>query len=285
MFTPAKLNKATLDQIATLLEKVDNVDFWPGLHDLVSLYVPFQMASVFSYYKDYQPARIIDLTPSAQRDRLHFTLLRGAYLIGPYYNKLVSSNIESGFYSFGEIAPDAIRESEYFRVYYSQKKVADEGMFLTKLEPHRFVGFLIERTQSAKEFTGRELDDFKLIAPVVCALIKQHYHSADPEVTGTNERFDEHFSKAFDKFGSDFLTPREKHIAHLILRGHSSKSGARELDISPNTERVHRRRLYEKLGIASQQELFWIFIESISRYDAEDDTDPLVAYMKTQNVT
>lgn len=283
MLSPAALNKRTLEQIARLLEGIDSTDVWANLKDLVSLYVPFELASVFSYYKDYQPVRIIDLTPSAERDRLHFTLLRGAYLIGPYYNKLVSTNIESGFYPFSAIAPDAIKESEYYRVYYSEKKVVDEGMFLTLLEPQRYVGFLIERKAPAQEFTHRELNDLALIAPIICALIKQHYHSSSSELANANERFDEHFSKAFNKFGSNFLTPREKQIAHLILRGHSSKSGARELDISPNTERVHRRRLYEKLGVASQQELFWIFIESMSRYDADDETDPLEVYMKTRS--
>lgn len=283
MLTPAALNKRTLEQTATLLENIEKTDFWVGLKDLVSLYLSFDLASVFSYYKSYQPVRIVDLTPSAERDRLHFTLLQGAYLIGPYYNQLISTNIKSGFYPFSDIAPDAIKESEYFRVYYSEKKVVDEGMFLVQLEPQRFVGFLIERKAPAKEFTERELDDVKLIASLVCALIKQHYRCANPDFENENQRFDEHFSKAFSKFGSNVLTPREKHIAHLILRGHSSKSGARELDISPNTERVHRRRLYEKLGIASQTELFWMFIESISRYDTNSETDPLEAYLKARN--
>lgn len=283
MITPVALNKRTLDQIAKLLNNIDKTAFWSDLKDLVSLYLSFDLASVFSYYKDYQPVRVIDLTPSAERDRLHFTLLQGAYLIGPYYNQLISTNIESGFYPFSTIAPDAIKESEYYRVYYSEKKVVDEGMFLTKLESQRHVGFLVERKAPAASFTQRELDDLQLIAPVVCALMKQHYHTVGPEHESVPPRFDEHFSKAFNQFGSSVLTPREKHIAHLILRGHSSKSGARELDISPNTERVHRRRLYEKLGIASQTELFWMFIESISHYDAASNADPLEAYLKTRD--
>lgn len=283
MATPAVLNRRTLEQIAGLLENLDKNEFWNELRQLIGLYVPYDLASVFSYYQDYQPVRIVDLTPSAARDRLHFTLLRGAYLIGPYYNRLVATDTNSGFYPFSEIAPDAIKETEYYRVYYSEKKVVDEGMFLAHLGPRKFVGFLIERKAPAKEFSEREVDDLNMIAPVVCRMIELHYRNADPADSGDHERFDEHFSRAFNKFGSNFLTPREKHIAHLILRGHSSKSGARELNISPNTERVHRRRLYEKLGIASQQELFWLFIESISHYDADSDADPLQAYIAARD--
>lgn len=283
MATPAVLNRRTLEQFAGLLENIDKKEFWNQLRELVLLYVNYDYASVFSYYQDYQPIRILDLTPSAARDRLHFTLLRGAYLIGPYYNKLVSNDINSGFYPFCEIAPDAIKETEYYRVYYSEKKVTDEGMFLAHLAPRKLVGFLIERKAPGDEFSDRELDKLNMIAPVVCRLMEMHYHAADLEDSAGRERFDEHFSRAFNKFGSKFLTPREKQIAHLILRGHSSKSGARELDISPNTERVHRRRLYEKLGIASQQELFWLFIESISHYDADSEVDPLEVYITARD--
>jgi len=278
--SPTALNKRSLEQITSILKKIDKPAFWGQLKELIALYLRFDFASAFSYYKDYQPSRLVDLTPSAARDRLHFTLLSAAYLIGPYYNKLISTHVDNGFYALGDIAPDALKESEYYRVYYSEKNVGDEGMFLVRLEPEKYVSFLIERKTSAAEFSLREREELNMLAPLVCTLIQQHYHSNSQEHEDESERFDEYFSKAFNKFGSEILTPREKNIAHLILRGHSSKSGARELDISPNTERVHRRRLYEKLGITSQAELFWMFIESTSHYDGSSEQDPLAIYLQ-----
>jgi len=47
----------------------------------------------------------------------------------------------------------------------------------------------------------------------------------------------------------------------MILRGHSVKSTAQELGISPETVRMHRKNLYMKLGINSQSELFARFID------------------------
>jgi len=281
--SPTALNKRSLEQITSILKKIDKPAFWGQLKELIALYLRFDFASAFSYYKDYQPSRLVDLTPSAARDRLHFTLLSAAYLIGPYYNKLISTHVDNGFYALGDIAPDALKESEYYRVYYSEKNVGDEGMFLVRLEPEKYVSFLIERKTSAAEFSLREREELNMLAPLVCTLIQQHYHSNSQEHEDESERFDEYFSKAFNKFGSEILTPREKNIAHLILRGHSSKSGARELDISPNTERVHRRRLYEKLGITSQAELFWMFIESTSHYDGSSEQDPLAIYLQNRD--
>jgi DNA-binding NarL/FixJ family response regulator len=51
----------------------------------------------------------------------------------------------------------------------------------------------------------------------------------------------------------------------LLLRGHSTKSVARELDIAPGTVMVHKRNLFSKLGITSQFELFSRFIDELPR--------------------
>ncbi|MCY1450129.1 Bacterial regulatory protein, luxR family [compost metagenome] len=66
-------------------------------------------------------------------------------------------------------------------------------------------------------------------------------------------------------FGADLLTEREREIAHLLLRGHSVKSSARVLDISPETVRMHRKHLYTKLEISSQAELFSLFIDWLTQ--------------------
>ncbi len=61
------------------------------------------------------------------------------------------------------------------------------------------------------------------------------------------------------------LTRREAEIAEAMLAGHSSKSMARLLAISAETVKVHRRNLYAKLGIASQAELFSMFLARMGR--------------------
>ena len=75
----------------------------------------------------------------------------------------------------------------------------------------------------------------------------------------------ERLTECFEKFGDSVLTRREREVSKLLLRGHSSKSVARELKIAPATVMVHKRNLFAKLGITSQYELFSLFIRQLSR--------------------
>ena len=72
-------------------------------------------------------------------------------------------------------------------------------------------------------------------------------------------------TECFESFGQSVLTRREREISQLLLRGHSSKSIARELSIAPGTVMVHKRNLFGKLGISSQYELFSLLIDDLSR--------------------
>ena len=61
----------------------------------------------------------------------------------------------------------------------------------------------------------------------------------------------------------------------LILKGHSSKSIARTLNNSPETIKVHRRRIYAKLGVTSQGELLSLFLAAMSKAPPTAIGDPL----------
>ena len=66
-----------------------------------------------------------------------------------------------------------------------------------------------------------------------------------------------------DLFGQR-ITPRETQVVAQVLEGHSSDSIAKNLAISVGTVRIHRRNIYAKLQISSQQELFSIFLKRIT---------------------
>jgi DNA-binding CsgD family transcriptional regulator len=65
------------------------------------------------------------------------------------------------------------------------------------------------------------------------------------------------------------LTEREGEIAGLLLRGHSAKSIARDLRISPGTVRNHMKRIYAKLGVSSQSELFAAFLDALAQSEGD----------------
>lgn len=83
---------------------------------------------------------------------------------------------------------------------------------------------------------------------------------------GGRDDLKQRVQSAFEHFGSDLLTEREREVAHMVLRGHSVKSTASQLSISPETVRMHRKNLYLKLNVGSQAELFALFIEWLRRH-------------------
>jgi DNA-binding NarL/FixJ family response regulator len=52
----------------------------------------------------------------------------------------------------------------------------------------------------------------------------------------------------------DSLSPREEEILHLVARGYHNKEIAVQLNISPETVRVHLRNIYEKLHVNSRSQ-------------------------------
>lgn len=64
------------------------------------------------------------------------------------------------------------------------------------------------------------------------------------------------------------LTPREQQIVQLILQGYPTETIARKLGISRGTVKNHRRRLYYKLDITSERELFLRYLDSRSASDS-----------------
>ena len=116
-------------------------------------------------------------------------------------------------------------------------------------------------------FTKTELDRLRLIESIVQAAMGNIWrrwaaaHAASEGDGGLHRRL----TRCFDNFGEGSLTDREREITQLLLRGHSAKSVARELRIAPGTVMVHKRNLFAKLGITSQNELFSRFIDELSR--------------------
>jgi DNA-binding CsgD family transcriptional regulator len=68
------------------------------------------------------------------------------------------------------------------------------------------------------------------------------------------------------QFGAE-LTPREREIVVLVLEGHPSATIAKRLGIGRGTVKNHRRRLYDKLDITTERELFLHYLEWLAQSD------------------
>jgi two-component system response regulator FixJ len=94
----------------------------------------------------------------------------------------------------------------------------------------------------AVDFIEKPFTDDRIISAVSVAL-NQATHGEGPEAA----------DQVRQRVGG--LTKREQEIMNLLVTGHSNKSAARHLSISPRTVEVHRARIMQKMEAKNLAEL------------------------------
>lgn len=258
------MDKTTLDHlsahISPLFSNLGQDSFCEKLLELIHLQVAGDSSVILLYRKGDQPKILFDRTSSAERQAMHDNYFNGTYLLSPYYLHWQAGGHED-MVRLEDITPDGYFETVYYTDYYSGSGLIDEVGYLIPLTQDSAVMFLLSRTTKLQPFTHDDLDYLAALKKIIIAALRQHFTlSSLPPRTIMRAWLED----GLRLFGSSVLTERESQVVQLMLRGHSSKSCARELAISPTTERVHRRNIYAKLKITSQAELFRLFFDAMS---------------------
>jgi len=129
-------------------------------------------------------------------------------------------------------------------------------------------------------FSDEEYERLYLLAEPVSELLKRHSELGDFSATYLIQPgIDHQINLAFETFGSSMLSPREKDVLELMLRGYGTNVSAERLEIALETVRRHRKSIYRKLDVSSQTDLFSLFINSMSCIGEAAGRDPLAIYM------
>ena len=223
---------------------------------------------------DHEGTCLIAFHSDARPDVLHHTLepagrkhyleryLTGPYLLDPLYQLALRCK-KQGSCRFRDELPDRFRSSEYYRQYCERTHLLDEMDFLVPVSKETTIVLVIGRR--SRMFSKAELNRLGLIEPIVHASMQRIWRAWLAKTGDVRGKDDVHerLTECFENFGRALLTNRERQISQLLLRGHSSKSVARELKIAPGTVMVHKRNLFGKLGISSQYELFSLLIDDL----------------------
>ncbi len=209
--------------------------------------------------------------PDASRERVIDRYFSRGYLLDPFCFA-VDQGLRQGFYHLADIAPDHFFESEYYRVYYLDAGSVEDCYYILDLAPGRRISISLYNGISASPLDRDSLAILRTLEPVVRRYVFQHWGQRRPPSSGDDEpgsheraRFNQRLREAFLSFGEGLLTQREREVCHLLLKGHSAKSSARALHISPETVRMHRKNLYSKLDAGSQADIFSSFIDWLKR--------------------
>ncbi len=249
-----------------------HIDEPDALRHLASAFghlVSIESVMISLEHKDRPPQLLYQRgIPEKYRESIIDRYFSGGYLLDPFC-LAVEQGLAEGFYHLEEIAPDNFFDSEYYKTYYLKAGSSEDSFYIvdtghdTKVSVSLFQGF------GGESLRAEQLNLLRAVEPLVREFISEFgrrglQHSAVSE--GGRDDLKQRVQSAFEHFGCDLLTEREREVAHMVLRGHSVKSTASQMSISPETVRMHRKNLYLKLEIGSQSELFALFIEWLRKH-------------------
>ncbi|UVJ46504.1 LuxR C-terminal-related transcriptional regulator [Pseudomonas sp. LS1212] len=278
--TPATLPLQALQAwhggLALAFMAIDGTAFLEQLAAALSGLTPIE-SMMISLERKSQPPRLLyeQGIPRVHRDEIINRYFSRGYLLDPFC-LAVDNGLAEGFYHLAEIAPDDFFNSEYYKTYYLKSGGAQDSYYIVDLDEQSKISLCMFQGLSASHFSPEQLALLRAVEPMVRELLRRFGTAgglqqmlgrvdANPPDTAPPSSLNQQIEAAFMNFGCNLLTVREREIAHLILRGHSVKSTAQVLEISPETVRMHRKNLYTKLDISSQAELFSLFIDWLTQ--------------------
>lgn len=252
-----------IDAVAAIVQATKGKVVAASMTDAVGAVVDHEGTALIAFHKDARPDVLHHTLEPAGRKHYLERYLDGPYLLDPLYELALRSKKPS-LCRFREELPDRFRSSEYYRQYCERTHLLDEIDYVKPVSRQTTLVLVVGRRK--KMFSKAELHRLQIIEPLVQASLDRIWRAWVERSGDSKGRDDVHrrLTECFEKFGEAVLTKRERQISQLLLRGHSSKSVARELKIAPGTVMVHKRNLFAKLGISSQFELFSLLIDDLS---------------------
>jgi DNA-binding CsgD family transcriptional regulator len=260
-------NAVWISLLSECIDSIDTEEFPVILVEALKSIADFDYSVSFAYHQKEKPICLYHTFSPAHRVVFVDDYLKGPYLLDPFF-KACGRKVDSGLYRLRDIAPDRFYQSEYCRSYYIQTGLAEEICYTFYLLNGVAVVISLMRSGDNSRFSAREFRLLDSVAPIVTSLAQRHWKDlhnrfeVEPSDLETGEQhkiIEDTVSALF----SPRITPRETQVVAQVLEGHSSDSIARSLGISVGTVRIHRRNIYGKLQISSQQELFSIFFQKI----------------------
>jgi len=267
--TKDKVNEITLVAINNIGEQ----DFFPQLAQHIRALICCDSLVMMLYSDHALPDIIHDEIKEVSYRAFKDIYLQGAYLLSPLYVAHRQANY--GCFVFDELIPDGFYLSEYYLSYYSKCGLTDQLIMLVKINDRQTLA--ISLGLLAKKYSVKQQQLLRQFAPILSATVAKHWQL---QQQAPKPNLQNQLQQCFDLFASSVLTQREQAVVQTLMQGHSSKSAAKVLNISVDTERSYRKSVYAKLEISSQSELFNLFFSCLRYAQQSIEQDPLLFLAK-----
>ena len=254
-------------------------EFFAALIEAVNGQVRIDYPQVWLYHRDLPPRVLHHQIPAAAIHAQVDQYLEGPYREDPFFQTSMNQP-KSKLYRLSRVTLGKLEQTEYYQDYYSDTGTVDEAVYLARLHGGNVINLSMMRLPQHGPFTEEEYETLYLLAEPVSELLKSHTEHDDFAITHLIQPgIDHQIDLAFRTFGESLLSPREKDVLELMLRGYGTDTSASRLDIAVETVRRHRKSIYRKLDVSSQTDLFSLFLNSMSCLGQAAGQDPLSVYM------
>jgi len=273
-----QLSKWNLD-ISRAIAALGTEKFFPALVQAIKGQVRIDYPQIWLYHRDLPPRVLYHEIPNHAIEAQIDQYLEGPYQEDPFYHTSLHQP-RAKIYRLSRVTMGKLRESDYYRNYYADTGTCDEVVYVAKLQAGNVINLSMMRLNEREPFSDQEYENLYLLAEPVSELLRSHTEHNDFAATNLIQPgIDHQIDVAFRTFGASLLSPREKDVLELMLRGYGTDTSAERLDIAVETVRRHRKSIYRKLDVSSQTDLFSLFLNSLSCIGEAAGEDPLSIYM------
>lgn len=168
-----------------------------------------------------------------------------------------------GIVPLKRLADAEMKRGKYIAEFLAQSKIRDEVGILLEDGGDWCLGIFLDR--SDRSFRDSEIAALENAFPVFASLHALDTKARQPGFMRTpGQVFPGASPEREPRIPTDLwpeLSDRERELVQLILTGHPTATIAGRLEIAVGTVKNHRRRIYEKLDITTERELFLQFFQ------------------------
>ncbi|MDA8752716.1 helix-turn-helix transcriptional regulator, partial [Halieaceae bacterium] len=236
--------------ISRAIGALGSEEFFPALVEAVRGQVRIDYPQFWLYHRDLPPQVLYHEIPAEALPSQVDQYLDGPYREDPFYQASMNQP-KSKIYRLSRVTAGKLQDSQYYRDYYADTGTVDEAIYLSRLRGGNVINLSMMRLPRNGPFSDEEYEALYLLAEPVSELIKSHSEHDDFAVTHLIQPgIDHQIDLAFRTFGASMLSPREKDVLELMLRGYGTDASADRLNIALETVRRHRKSIYRKLDVS-----------------------------------
>ncbi|CAM3584564.1 putative HTH-type transcriptional regulator in exeN 3'region [Pseudomonas reidholzensis] len=260
------MNSEDAGRLATVINAIGTDGIGAAIDAALASVVDFDMSCTY-LFRFNQPALLLhDGYRQRVTERTLKAYLRGGYLLDPFY-VACTNNHPAGLWRMSELAPDSFFASGFSIsrdihpcVSSHHGSLIEEVGFIVPTGSRSALVHSVMRGLDHGAFQPAELERLAALAPIIESVFGQHLRLRHADALLEQQSVEGELEDAFVEILQGQLTETQRHVAKLILQGHSSQSIASTLGISEGTVKVHRHNICQRLGIASNAELLRLFI-------------------------